>query len=169
MSTPVERHAVRTAGVVSRGIALAVDLVVATVATTLISVFVRLFGDAIGFEDRPGSGGAAIVTFLLALPVAFTLYCTLFWSTIGRTPGMIVMGLRVVDTKLRDPGVVRSFVRVVSYSVSAILFIGFVWAAFDRRHQAFHDKIARTLVVYDEWERKPAASGPAGARITPDG
>jgi uncharacterized RDD family membrane protein YckC len=69
---------------------------------------------------------------------------------LGRTPGMMVMGVRVVDTSLRRPGVVRSFVRCLGYSVSAILFLGFVWAVFDARHQGFHDKIARTLVVYDE-------------------
>jgi uncharacterized RDD family membrane protein YckC len=29
------------------------------------------------------------------------------------------------------------------------LFIGFIWIGIDRRKQGFHDKIAGTLVVYD--------------------
>jgi uncharacterized RDD family membrane protein YckC len=145
----VEAVAVRTAGVVSRGIALTIDLVIATILTTLGSAFVRLFGDAIDF-DASGSHSIAVLTFVLALPFTFTLYCTVFWALIGRTPGMVAMRIRVVDTRLRRPGLLRSLVRVLSYGVSAILFIGFAWAAFDRRHQAFHDKIARTLVVYDD-------------------
>jgi uncharacterized RDD family membrane protein YckC len=144
----IERDAVRTAGVVSRGVALAIDLVVATLVTTVASGVVRLFGDAIDF-DSSGSRSVAVLTFLVALPFTFTLYCTLFWATIGRTPGMAAMGIRVITTKLCRPGVGRSLARVVGYSVSAILFIGFLWAAVDPRHQAFHDKIAGTLVVYD--------------------
>lgn len=149
-TTPATEPALtRTAGVVSRGLALGIDLVVVTIATTLVSAFVRLFGDAIDF-DSSGSRSVGVLTFVLALPFTFALYCTVFWASVGRTPGMAAMGLRVVDMKLRRPGAVRSFLRVLSYSVSAILFIGFAWAAFDRRHQAFHDKIARTLVVYDD-------------------
>jgi uncharacterized RDD family membrane protein YckC len=30
------------------------------------------------------------------------------------------------------------------------LFAGFAWIAVDRRKQGFHDKIARTVVIYDE-------------------
>jgi uncharacterized RDD family membrane protein YckC len=148
VSVDVDRVAVPYAGVVSRGIALAADVVLATIVTTVLSVVVRLFFEAIGYNTS-GTSHAGAVAFVLSLPVAFAIYCTAFWALVGRTPGMTMMGVHVVDTRMRRPGVVRSFVRVVCYAVSAILFIGFVWAAFDARRQAFHDKIARTLVLYD--------------------
>jgi uncharacterized RDD family membrane protein YckC len=148
VSVDVDRVAVPYAGVVSRGIALAADVVLATIVTTVLSVVVRLFFEAIGYNTS-GTSHAGAIAFVLSLPVAFAIYCTAFWALVGRTPGMTMMGVHVVDTRMRRPGVVRSFVRVVCYAVSAILFIGFVWAAFDARRQAFHDKIARTFVLYD--------------------
>ena len=41
-------------------------------------------------------------------------------------------------------------VRVLGYIVSAILMLGFIWIAVDRRRQGFHDKLAGTFVVYDD-------------------
>ena len=46
-------------------------------------------------------------------------------------------------------GLAQSLVRAVCYGLSSILMIGVAWMIFDRRHQGFHDKLARTLVVYD--------------------
>jgi len=41
-----------------------------------------------------------------------------------------------------------AFLRWVSYFISALpLYIGFVWAAFDGKKQAWHDKIAGTVVI----------------------
>jgi uncharacterized RDD family membrane protein YckC len=50
---------------------------------------------------------------------------------------------------------VRSLVRVLAYSVSAILLLGFLWIAVDRRRQGFHDKIAHTFVIYDRQRSAP--------------
>jgi uncharacterized RDD family membrane protein YckC len=136
-----------TATVVSRGLALTVDLVIATIVATLLSGVARLFADAINVHFS--EGGKPVVVFLLSLPVVFVWYCTIFWWLAGRTPGKQLFGLRVIDRKGHHPGLVRSFVRAVCYGISAIFLVGFAYAAFDRRNQAFHDKIARTFVVYD--------------------
>jgi uncharacterized RDD family membrane protein YckC len=137
-----------TATVVSRGLALTVDLLIATILAALLSGVARLFADAINVHFS--NGGKPVVVFLLSLPVVFVWYCTIFWWLAGRTLGKQLFGVRVIDRKGNHPGLVRSFVRAVCYGISAIFLIGFVWAAFDRRNQAFHDKIARTFVVYDD-------------------
>ncbi len=50
------------------------------------------------------------------------------------------------------------WVKYLGYYLSAIpLLLGFVWVAFDKRKQGFHDKLAGTFVVRDP------ASGPAGS------
>lgn len=42
-------------------------------------------------------------------------------------------------------------VRYIAYLASALpLGLGFLWVAVDRRKQAFHDKLARTVVVEDD-------------------
>ena len=142
----------RYAGIVSRGTAFFVDAGIAMLVCTLGFQFVRGVLAAIGITTRLDDGAA--LGFLLALPTVFVVYCAGFWSLIGRTPGMMLLGLRVVTVDDRPPGVLRSTVRALCYFVSAILLLGFLWIAVDRRNQAFHDKIAGTFVVYD-WLPRP--------------
>jgi uncharacterized RDD family membrane protein YckC len=44
----------------------------------------------------------------------------------------------------------RLVIRLLCYFVSALPFyLGFLWAAFDRRKQGWHDKIAGTVVIQE--------------------
>jgi uncharacterized RDD family membrane protein YckC len=45
-----------------------------------------------------------------------------------------------------------ALMRAAGYAVSSIFMIGFMWIGVDRRRQGFHDKMARTFVVYDQPE-----------------
>lgn len=72
-----------------------------------------------------------------------------FWTWRGQTPGMMLLGLRVArESDGNPPGLARSILRYVGYLISGfVLFIGFIWIAFDSRKQGWHDKIAGTVVV----------------------
>jgi uncharacterized RDD family membrane protein YckC len=74
-----------------------------------------------------------------------------FWRYFGATPGKLAVGLKVVDAETgQPPSTGRLVVRVLSYLVSALpLYLGFLWIAFDRRKQGWHDKIAGTVVIQD--------------------
>ena len=50
---------------------------------------------------RTSSPVRAASAYLLVLPAMFALYNALFWALAGRTPGMAVLGLRVVGTRRR--------------------------------------------------------------------
>jgi uncharacterized RDD family membrane protein YckC len=77
------------------------------------------------------------------------LYFIFFFSTTGQTVGKAVMGLRVVTTDGRRMGVKRSFIRTLAYAISlAPLGLGFIWVLGEDRRKAWHDKIARTYVLY---------------------
>jgi uncharacterized RDD family membrane protein YckC len=67
----------------------------------------------------------------------------------GLTPGKAVFGLRVRKTSGESPGLVTMLLREwVGKFVSGLFFsLGFLWAIFDRDRQAWHDKIAGTVVV----------------------
>jgi uncharacterized RDD family membrane protein YckC len=87
--------------------------------------------------------------WVISIPWLFAIYSAVFWVLVGRTPGKAALGLRVVRMDDRAVGWGTSIARAAGYAVSSILMIGFIWIAIDRRHQGFHDKLARTFVVYD--------------------
>ncbi len=71
------------------------------------------------------------------------------WVRWGATPGKMAMSARVVDCDTGAPlSIGMSLLRYVGYFISALpLFVGFIWIAFDRRKQGWHDKIANSVVV----------------------
>ena len=79
----------------------------------------------------------------------FTGLGALFWFLAGRTPGMAVLGLRVVTTHPRRLSWIAALLRAL---VLAYFPLGALWALADRRCQGVHDKVAHTSVV-----RVPAA------------
>jgi len=90
------------------------------------------------------SGGGSLLVSLI--------YFVLFWSSFGggRTLGMRLFRLKVVrEEDLGQMGVLSAFVRWIGLWLSfALCFVGVIWVAFDSRHQGWHDKIARTLVLH---------------------
>ena len=93
----------------------------------------------------------SIVLLALALYVVLSIaYFTYFHGIKGRTPGKMLLGLQVLSTAGTTIGFGTAFLRSVGYLVSSLLFtipVGFIWAAFDRRKQGWHDKIAGTVVI----------------------
>lgn len=75
-----------------------------------------------------------------------------FWRAYGATPGKMAVSARIVDARTGAPAAsLRLAARYAGYLVSSLpLFLGFAWIAIDRRGQGWHDKIAGTLVVYDD-------------------
>jgi uncharacterized RDD family membrane protein YckC len=81
----------------------------------------------------------------------FVSYFTLFTWLGGATPGKMIMGLHTIDWFGRPPSFARALARSLYYFLdAATFFIGFLWAFFSANGQAFHDKLAGTLVVKDE-------------------
>jgi uncharacterized RDD family membrane protein YckC len=78
-----------------------------------------------------------------------TLAIVLFWVYKSTSPGKMFFSARIVDAKTgRDPSARQCVVRYLGYFVSAVpLGLGFIWVAFDRRKQGWHDKLAGTIVV----------------------
>ena len=84
------------------------------------------------------------------------------WLILGRSPGMALLGLRIVrEEDGGRPGPGRVAVRYTGFLLSAApLFLGFAWALLDPRRQAWHDKLAGTLVLADR--RGPAPGSGEG-------
>ena len=75
-------------------------------------------------------------------------YGAVMWKLRGSTIGGIVFDLRVVRLDGREIDWETAIVRALGCFLSlAVAGLGFIWIAFDGSHQAWHDKIAGTVVV----------------------
>lgn len=86
------------------------------------------------------------------LQYVFPIFLTLgFWMYKSATPGKMLLNLKIVNVSdLQQPSKGCLILRYVGYYVSTLLFgLGFLWAAFDPKKQTWHDKMAKTLVIYD--------------------
>lgn len=114
-------------------------------------------------EIGSGASGALLTVWSL-------LYFFVPWAISGRTPGMLVLGIRVVrrDGSRLDPG--HALLRVVTLPLS-FLCVGFglIGIVIGREHRALHDVLANTTVVY-AWDaqkvrlRRLARARTSGAR-----
>lgn len=73
----------------------------------------------------------------------------LFWIYRSATPGKMLFGVSIVDAAtLGKAGTLQNVIRYFGYFVSTLpFFLGFLWISFDPRKQAWHDKLAGTLVI----------------------
>ncbi|MFQ5455106.1 MAG: RDD family protein [Nitrospirota bacterium] len=80
--------------------------------------------------------------------VLFLLYFTFFYSYGGQTPGKMLFRIKVVSSEEEEIHADISFLRSLSYFMSAIFFGGgFLIGLFNKNRKALHDIIADTLVV----------------------
>lgn len=141
------------AGIVTRAIALAIDVAIAQIIVFTGGAVIGLVASLVGgLElDTPGRIIAAC-----AWAVVVGTYFVLFWATAGQTPGMRVMGIRLMLPDGRNPGLGRSFVRLIGLGLAIIpFFLGFVPALIDERRRALQDFLAGTVVLYAHADRPP--------------
>jgi predicted GNAT family N-acyltransferase/uncharacterized RDD family membrane protein YckC len=73
----------------------------------------------------------------------------LFWRWKGATPGQMAVGARIIDARTGARPTTAQFIgRYLGFFLSALpLGLGFLWIAFDKRKQGWHDMLAQTVVV----------------------
>jgi uncharacterized RDD family membrane protein YckC len=80
--------------------------------------------------------------------VVLAIYGAVMWKLRGTTVGGIVFDLHVVRVDGRPVDWETAIVRALGCFLSlAVVFLGFIWIALDPNNQAWHDKIAGTVVV----------------------
>jgi uncharacterized RDD family membrane protein YckC len=112
-------------------------------------------------DPAHGIGVFALLYIAVSL-LAGMVYFTGFHGIAGRTPGKMLLGLRVIQASGDPitPGI--AFLRWVGYLISGPFFgLGFLWVAFDGRKQGWHDKIAATLVIRRRGAPDPTDMGEA--------
>ena len=151
---PVSRSELRYVGFWARFLSFVVDSIWATILIVLI-LSVGLSAPEIDLKEATDPDRAVGVLLqllprlgleLLLIGVAFVL----FWMFRSATPGKMLVSAVIVDAKtLGKPSTGQLISRYLAYYYASTppLCLGFLWVAFDRRKQGWHDKIAGTLVI----------------------
>lgn len=153
----------RVASAAPRALAWVLDLLVRMVLLMMVGTFAGIAGE--------GIGEAVILISLFVISWLYHVVSEVLWN--GATIGKRSMGLRVVHTDGTPigwgPSMTRNLLRVGDqFPMFSFLFteafyalpiptygVGLVMMLLDERNQRLGDKVAGTLVVYNE--RKPRA------------
>jgi len=111
-------------------------------------IFSLLYGLVLG----PAFVNASLFTLEGVLRSGLTMIITVgFWINFLGTPGKLLLSCQVVDAdSFKIISTRQAFIRFVAYLASTLpLLLGFLWVLKDPRKQAFHDKIANTVVLYN--------------------
>ena len=143
------------AGIITRAVAFAMDVAIVQVILFLISAVVALIIGAFSNFNLDGDV-ETIVGAVSAWILAFTIYCTAFWSLTGQTPGMRALGIELSTVDGERLRVRRSLVRLVGMGLAAIpLFAGYLPILLRDDRRGLHDLLAGTEVRYAEKKRPP--------------
>jgi len=136
-----------------RTIAFLIDKVALSLISMILLFIASLFlGLGFPFDLSINISEVITGTFLLSYygTTIFLnmLYFTYFHGTTGQTPGKKILGLKVIQKTGNEMTLGLAFLRWVGYIISGLVFnLGFLWVAFDRKKQGWHDKIAATYVI----------------------
>jgi uncharacterized RDD family membrane protein YckC len=93
------------------------------------------------------SDPALLMGFGLTVAVAL-VYLLVFHITLGRTLGMRLLNIKVIDVYGDAPSPARCVARCAGYLAGfATLFLGFLWIGFDSEKRGLQDWIAGTYVI----------------------
>jgi len=152
---PNAEQIVRLVGIGPRLGARLIDTVMIGFLSMLVAVMAGLVGQFLGMFSSNVSGWGAFFTAGAGL-IFSLLYYISAWTKTGQTLGDTLLGQKIVRTDGSKLSVGNSIVRYIGYLISAaLLSIGFIWIAFDKRRQGWHDKMANTVVIPAEEEFSP--------------
>jgi uncharacterized RDD family membrane protein YckC len=145
------------AGVFTRALAFALDVGALNLGFIAISALIAFVASVVLPSDATAP---ALAVGAFAWLVAGAVYLTSFWSLTGQTPGMSIVGIRVVA-----PGSPRIPLRIAIRRLFGLalavvpLGLGFLGIVFSERRRGLQDVIAHTEVRYALDERQAPWSG----------
>ncbi|MGB9358223.1 MAG: RDD family protein [Acidimicrobiia bacterium] len=142
------------AGPVSRLGAFVLDSIIVWLVFILFGFGVAFVLDFIFHADVNRSWEQTVVGVLLFTSWAF-IYFWVGFALAGRTIGMGIVGISVVDRQGTTIAGKNAFIRTLVFPVSLLVPLGFLGIFTSPTRRALHDAAAGTVVVYD-WGDRPA-------------
>jgi uncharacterized RDD family membrane protein YckC len=144
-------------GLASRGGAFVIHAAITHLAVLVVGA---LLGFLVSLTAVSADGWLVATLAGAGWALFIAAYLVFFWTTVGQTPGMRVLGIRVTDAHGRLPGAGRSLVRVFGTAIAIVpLFAGFLPVLFDAQRRALQDFLAGTVVV-DVGDPPPVSAPP---------
>jgi uncharacterized RDD family membrane protein YckC len=141
------------AGVVSRGLAFAIDALIINLFFTVLAGAATLILTFLGGSGEGVPKGAIAAGSFIWL-VVVSVYLAGFWGLEGQTIGMRFLGIRLNERRLPLRRAIR---RLIGLGLSVITFgIGFLGIVFGEGRRGWADRMAKTEVIYDERRPVPA-------------
>ncbi|MFI6317584.1 RDD family protein [Nonomuraea sp. NPDC050556] len=135
------------AGLVSRAVALLIDVLVLLVGTAALYI-VLIEGSNLMLGGTPSWVRPATGVLVSALPTA---YFTLAWWLTGQTAGDMLMGVTVVRADGARLGFLRAFLRaLVGLALAPLWLAGMITTLVDGRRRSLLDMAFGTAVQYAE-------------------
>jgi uncharacterized RDD family membrane protein YckC len=155
-----EAPSVFVVGFWKRAAAAAIDLAIVIPAALLITLIVskiagvhlppknmKLTDFDLWIDLVLATDPALVMGLVLMLAIGMT-YLIVFHIVLGRTLGMRVLKIKIIDVYGDPPSPARSLARCAGYLAGvATLFLGFLWVGFDSEKRGLHDWIAGTYVI----------------------
>jgi len=153
MNNEMDQTEIHYLGFNARFVAFLID---STAAFILMAPFVSRLIDDVDLSNYKLSDQSQLMELLermttqLSVDLLFmgTIF-VLFWVYKNSTPGKMLFKSDIVDAKtLSAPSISQNIIRYLAYFISLLpLGLGFIWIAFDKRKQGWHDKLAGTVVI----------------------
>jgi len=141
----------RYAGFWIRFAAAFIDSLVLSVMVLPLNLVFRAVGENVNFLGIGGEVNLGLLfLFYLAQTLVTWAYYTYLTGRYGATLGKKLVGIKVVGEDMQPLSYATAALREIPGKLlsSMVFMLGYAWAGFDGRKQAWHDKLARTLVVY---------------------
>jgi uncharacterized RDD family membrane protein YckC len=150
---------VHVVGFWRRAVAAAIDLALVLPVAMLVVLAVGKLA-SVALPNRIGlldidmwidlvlaGSSALMMALVLFIAIALT-YLLVFHITLGRTLGMRVLKMKIIDVYGDPPSPARCVARCAGYLAGvATLFLGFLWIGFDNEKRGLQDWIAGTYVI----------------------
>ena len=130
----------RLAATLIDGLILFTATFLLVIAVGLVGVYLNIYSD-----NKPIPIDSLVVICGLILSI---FYYVGAWSKSGQTIAKNVLRIKVVGSDGQPLSVGKALLRYLGYIVSALpLSLGFLWIAFDKQRQGWHDKIASSYAI----------------------
>jgi uncharacterized RDD family membrane protein YckC len=140
------------AAAIDLAIVIPVSLIITLIASKIIGVHLppsnlHVFDIDLWIDLVLATDPALLMGIVLFVAIGL-VYLLVFHIVRGRTLGMQVLKMKVIDVYGDPPSPARCIARCAGYLASAAtLFLGFLWIGFDAEKRGLQDWIAGTYVI----------------------
>ncbi len=150
------------AGALSRLLAYGVDLLIVSVVYGTGLALMQFAIDTATPWNVELKHGYEII--LVGQLIWFAVYLGSSWVVFARSPGMSLLGIRIVRSDGSALDARHALIRLLAFPLGFLtLGIGFLGIILGRAHRAIYDRIADTAVIYD-WDAEAATLRELAAR-----